>query len=287
MELPANQSEINNFLSSFFPNMRKPQAFTIMDIFKKIAPSDILTKDNPLYNQIQLETRNIYLYLDESIKKFHLLLNSNLKDFDDCLRCIESISIPNKCVCAGSIDKIPGWRCVECSKYANTIYCNDCYLKSKHLHRNHTIQFLYSANGMCDCGDPDSLYVYCPEHSGPFKTQEQINDYISKIFSKEVLDKLNDFFGNLFLTFSKYLILTEKCEYFYSDSFEEKFKTKDSILNEEKEDIILLKNNFIVVFQNLMNFLRLISEKNIGMLHLIADYFLKNHFKNKKIRIYI
>ena len=172
---------------------------------------------------------------------------------------------------------------MECSKYANTIYCNDCYLKSKHLHRNHTIQFLYSANGMCDCGDPDSLYVYCPEHSGPFKTQEQINDYISKIFSKEVLDKLNDFFGNLFLTFSKYLILTEKCEYFYSDSFEEKFKTKDSILNEKKEDIILLKNNFIVVFQNLMNFLRLISEKNIGMLHLIADYFLKNHFKNQKL----
>ena len=89
------------------------------------------------------------------------------------------------------------------------------------------------------------------------------------------------------MTFSKYLILTEKCEYFYSDSFEEKFKTKDSKLNGEKEDIILLKNNFIVVFQNLMNFLRLISEKNIGILHLIADYFLKNHFKNKKIRIYI
>ena len=70
MELPANQSEINDFLSSFFPHMRRPQVFTVMDVFKKIVTSDILTKDNPLYKQIQLETRNIYLYLDESIKNF-------------------------------------------------------------------------------------------------------------------------------------------------------------------------------------------------------------------------
>ena len=67
---------------------------------------------------------------------------------------------------------------------------------------------------MCDCGDPDSLNIYCPEHSGPYTTQEQIDDYISKIFKKKILDKLKDFFEKLFSRFSKYLILTEQCEYF-------------------------------------------------------------------------
>ena len=38
---------------------------------------------------------------------------------------------------------------------------------------------------MCDCGDPDALYNFCSEHSGPFKDKKEIDAYISKIFPKE------------------------------------------------------------------------------------------------------
>ena len=65
---------------------------------------------------------------------------------------------------------------------------------------------------MCDCGDPDSLYTFCPEHSGPYVDQKQIDNYISKTFEKEILKKLKEFFDDFFLKFSKYLILTEKCD---------------------------------------------------------------------------
>ena len=65
---------------------------------------------------------------------------------------------------------------------------------------------------MCDCGDPDSLYIFCPEHSGPFTNQIQIIEYISKNFNVDILNKLILFFDEFFCKFSKYLILTEKNE---------------------------------------------------------------------------
>ena len=154
--------EINDFLR-FFQNIEK-KSQSIMDNFKKINSRPLLTKDNPLYNQIYVETIKVSSFLEESIINFHLLFDKNLVNFEDSLKYIESISIPNNCICAGAIDKISGWRCVECSKYENAIYCNDCYLKSKNFHKNHTVHYLYSSTGMCDCGDPNALFyskIYC------------------------------------------------------------------------------------------------------------------------------
>ena len=140
---------------------------------------------------------------------------------------------------------------------------------------------------MCDCGDPDSLYNYCPEHTGPFTEQKQIDEYISKIFKKETIDKLKDYFEELFLRFSKYFILTEKCLYFCKEFYEDKFSNdnydEDLSVSPEEQDIKSLKKNFEIVAQNFINFLILISEKNFGILHLILNSFLKNHFENKDI----
>jgi len=257
-----------NLNNLFFQNLQIPIQNNIIEkTFKDIQPNELLTQDNPFYNKIHNETKDIYLFLKTSIDNFHLIFEKEkLKDFEESLNFLEKISIPDKCVCAGVIDKIPGWRCVDCSKYENAIYCNDCYIKSKDLHKNHNVVFLYSSSGMCDCGDPDSLKIFCPDHSGPFSDQKQIDEYISKIFNKEILDKLKTFFETLFLRFSKYLILTEQCEYFCPDLYNEKFKDN----NNEKDlskDIDLLKSNFGIVFQNLITFLRLISQKNLGIFH--------------------
>ena len=265
--------------------------YIFMDIFKGIKDINLSLKENILYNKIDTETKIIHSFLMESIKGFHKIFGNNLLSFEDALEYLEKISIPNKCVCAGVIDNIPGWRCVECSKFENAIYCSDCYKKSKHLHKGHKIYFLYASGGMCDCGDPDSLSIFCPEHTGPFVNQEQINKYISKIFPKEILDKLISFFDKLFFHFSEYFILTEKCDLFYNIFFKEKFENigtedleKFEMLIKEKNDVISLKKNFCIVFQNLIHFLRLISQKNIAMLHLIANYLLKNNFENQIIK---
>ena len=76
--------------------------------------------------------------------------------------------------------------------------------------------------------------------------------------------------------------MTEQCEYFCPDLFNEEFNGNNNDIDLSK-DIFLLKSNFGIVFQNLITFLRLISQKNLGMLHLIANYFLKNHLENQKL----
>ena len=279
----------SNFLLRFFQNEIKEENNNMMlNLFNELEQKELSTKDNASFSKIYDDTKEINLYLLDIIKnKFHLLFNENIKTFKESLDYLEKISIPNKCVCAEIIETIPGWRCIDCSKYENSIYCNDCFIRSKDLHKNHNVLFLYSSRGMCDCGDPDSLYTYCSEHSGPFLEEKQINDYISMIFPNETLNKLKEFFNDLFYKFSKYLVLTEQFEYFYYDVFNKKFHNKKDEKNEElkkeKEDVLLLKENFRVVFQNLLDFLRLISSKNLGMLHLIANYFLKSSLENKNL----
>ena len=86
------------------------------------------------------------------------------------------------------------------------------------------------------------------------------------------------------MRFSKYLVLTENCDYFFKDFFDEKYEViNNPSLSAEKEDFLLIKKNFSIVYQNLIHFLRLISHKNLGMLHLLANFFLKSHLENKKL----
>ena len=51
---------------------------------------------------------------------------------------------------------------------------------------------------MCGCGEPEALSTFCPEHSGPHMTQKYIDEYISKVFDEELLEKLKKFFDKIF-----------------------------------------------------------------------------------------
>ena len=126
--------------------------------------------------------------------------------------------------------------------------------------------------GRCDCGDPNNLKVFCPEHKGSFKDMKEIDEFIEKSFPTDILSKLHSFFDDLFLKFSQYLILGEKCNFFRWDILQ--FETFTEI---EKNDISLLKDNFCVVFQNFLTFLYIITYKNMGMLYLVSKYFLNNY----------
>ena len=250
----------------------------IINGFKSLIHKKIVTKTNIIYNEIESQTLKMYFYFLEKTDNFIKIFEQNFSSLEETYKYLESISIPNKCECAGIIDTIPGWRCADCSQSENVIYCSNCYIKSKHLHKGHKVYYLRSSGGMCDCGDPDSLYTFCQEHCGPYTEQKQIDELIEKSFSKNVLNNLKIFFDDFFLEFSKYLILTEKCEYFYNEVLEEDEKT-----GKEKSDILLLKKNFVIIFQNFLNFIYKITKTNLGMFHLVSIYLLKNHFKNEVI----
>ena len=249
------------------------------DYFTNLTEEKLSQEEDEFNKKIYSETKNMNEYLMKSISNFQKIFTNNKStSFNDFLKYLEKRAIPNNCVCAGVIESIPGWRCVDCSTYENSIYCNDCYKNSKDLHKNHTMYFLYSSGGMCDCGDPGSLKTFCPKHSGPFKNAEEIKKFIEKSFNKKEICDLKIFFDEFFYKFSRYFFILEDYDLFYNEYFHEIYpidenKEKDNI----KKDIILLKKNFCILFQNFLNFLRLISQKNMGMLHLISNYFIKNN----------
>ena len=240
-----------------------------------------LSKNADEFNQkIDSETKKINKYFIESIFTFQkiFLTNENSTSFSDLLKYLENRAIPNNCVCAGVIDLIPGWRCADCSTYENSIYCNDCYKSSKKMHEGHTMYFLYSSGGMCDCGDPDSLSKFCPNHTGPFKTSEEIENFIERSFNKDEIKNLKNFFDEFFYKFSRYFFILEDYDLFIKEHFKEIYPNNQQNDNDYiKQDIILLKKQFCIVFQNFLNFLRLISKDNLGLLHLISNYFVKNN----------
>ena len=241
---------------------------------------DELSKNADEFNiKIFSETKNMHTYLMESITAFQkIFLGNNLTSFSDFLSYLEKRAIPNNCVCAGVIDTIPGWRCVQCSTYENSIYCNDCYKSSKKLHDDHTILFLYSSGGMCDCGDPDSLRKFCPNHTGPFKTSEEIQNFIENSFTKDEIKNLKIFFDEFFYKFSRYLFILDGYDLFYREYFRDIYPFSQQNENDYvRNDIILLKKQFCIVFQNFLNFLRLISKGNLGILQFLANYFIKNN----------
>ena len=277
ISIEENESESDNNKELFSPN-----------------PEQIKFDSNSLYEKIYNETSIMLIYLEESIKNFYKIFNQKqLKTFNDVLNYLENISIQNKCVCAELINETPAWRCEDCCQYESAIYCSECYKKSKHLHKNHKIYYLYSSGGMCDCGDPDSLCTFCPDHSGPYTNQEEINKYISTIFSEEIIYNLNNFFEEFFFKFTKYFILTEKCDLFCESIFDETFNNinqenqenqnnqENEALNKEKDSILYIKYKFGELFQNLLDFFKQISSKNVGMLNILANHFLKNHFKKE------
>ena len=240
--------------------------------FRRLKSQNLKIK-NSLLNEIQNESLLLEKYFFKKLNDFPKIFEgNNFASYQEAFDYLKYKAIPTKCECAGIIDNIPGWRCIDCSKYENTIYCSKCYINSKEIHKNHKVEFSNESSGMCDCGDPDSLYNFCPEHCGPFTEQKQIDDYINQVFPENILNNLKIFLDDMFYHLTKYLLLTEKCKLFYNKIMNKKDQKEDSISN-----IISVKENFAIIFKNFLNFFRKISEKNVAMLHILSSYFLKNN----------
>ena len=242
--------------------------------FKKLSNKNLKTNSNPLFKEIHKETSILFSYLEEKMKKFPEIFEKKIKNLEDTMNYLESIAKPNNCKCPEIIDSVPGFKCLDCSE-SDSIYCSNCYLKSKNLHKGHKVHYLpktEKTTGRCGCGDPNNLKSFCPEHKGPFTNIKEIDEFIEKSFSPEILSKLNIFFEDLFLKFSKYLVLTEQCTFFSWERFIIDIHNAD-----EKKDIALIEGNFCALFQNFLTFLFVITNKNMGMLYLVTKYILKNY----------
>ena len=241
--------------------------------FNIITDKNLKTQNNILFKNVHEETLNTFLFIQKKVNEFQEIFEQNLKTVEETMSYLEKIALPNNFKCSELIDSVPGWKCLDCTK-SDSIYCSKCFLKSKNLHKGHKIHYLpktAKACSRCDCGDPNNLNIFCSEHKGLFNEIKQIDEFIEKSFPQNILSKLNSFFDDFFLQISKYLILTEQCTFFTEERL-----IMDIQNRLEKDDIALIKDNFGKVFQNILTFLYIITNKNIGMLYLVTKYMLKN-----------
>jgi hypothetical protein len=100
------------------------------------------------------------------------------------------------------------FRCVECAVDKNCVVCARCFFNSKkyHIENNHTIKFIRTTGGCCDCGDPGSWDSrgFCQEH----RCRTEVEDGMEAFNSLKLLDpKLADRAAHIIPSTVTYLCL--------------------------------------------------------------------------------
>ena len=108
---------------------------------------------------------------------------------------------------------------VDCELESHSIYCNDCFIKEKHI--GHEVLYYSNALGFCDCGIKTTIKPegFCDKHKGEYTNMEDLMAFIkTNKKDKNALYKLGENFYNA--TFIKNVIdvIGEKCKiYFQGD----------------------------------------------------------------------
>ena len=138
----------------------------------------------------------------------------NVKTIDQMNLFFALLELDSNTICGCKMEGVGAWRCEDCVNTENTIFCQECWSKTKEKHANHNIVFLNRVNGTCDCGDHNCIdkKYFCPKHIGIFENDAEINDYILDCLGEKVSGALKLANDILFRGMAKYYILavTEK-----------------------------------------------------------------------------
>ena len=115
---------------------------------------------------------------------------------------LKSISVPDSSKCGKEIKKGEGgWECKDCELDTSSIYCNDCFIKEKHL--DHNFYFNQGSCGFCDCG-VDSVIKqegFCNKHKGEYNNMSDLMNFIKSSINEKLLDNINNIFNKIIWLF--------------------------------------------------------------------------------------
>ena len=179
--------------------------------------------------------------------------------YDDSFFCyLKSISVPNTTTCGKEIKRGDGgWKCKDCELETFSIYCNECFIKEKHL--GHKIFFNPGAHGFCDCGvnlvlKPEG---FCPKHKGDYNNMNDLMNFIKLSINEKLLNDINDIFNKIILLFiNKIKLLIEK------DEEEEEDEEKDNELYKMLDELEIFGNK--------------LYNNNLGLFYLFTLKFTEN-----------
>ena len=121
---------------------------------------------------------------------------------DSFFNYLKTISVPNNSMCGKEIKLGEGgWECKDCEIGTSSIYCNDCFIKEKHI--GHKTYFDPGITGFCDCGIRVTIKPegFCDKHKGEFSNIIDLTDFIKMSIKDNVYNKINDIFNKILLLF--------------------------------------------------------------------------------------
>ena len=133
----------------------------------------------------------------------------NLKSIQEMDVFFALLEVDSNTVCAKKMVDVGGWRCVDCAKNNNIIFCQDCWSKMKDRHKDHNVVFISEVSGTCDCGDHNCIdrQYFCPKHKGTIERKEEINAYINRVLGEKLAQRIKEvnerMFNNMFNFFMK------------------------------------------------------------------------------------
>ena len=142
---------------------------------------------------------------------------------------LKSISIPNTTTCGKEIKLGDGgWKCKDCELESCSVYCNDCFIKEKHL--GHDIYFSPNASGFCDCGVPIVLKPegFCDKHKGDYDNMRDLMDFIKSSINEKVLERVNEIFNKIIF------LLLGKIKDLESERIKEEERVKQKLVGFEE-----------------------------------------------------
>ena len=208
--------------------------------------------------------------IDEIAKSFGYEYN------DEFFSYLKSISKENKQVCNRHVAKGEGgWKCTDCELDTLMLICNDCFTKSKDVHKGHRIMFNPNSSGYCDCGDPNVLVKegFCPDHKGPIDNQKDLMKFIKESIDENILNKINLLLEDIFLLLMEKINILSNMQSDEKEKEEEK-KEEENEKNKEKE---IIKNELFSMLEEFISFCSNLYKNNLGLFYFVTLKFTENY----------
>ena len=170
---------------------------------------------------------------------------------------LKSISVPNNSICTKEIKVGEGsWKCEDCEFKNTIVYCNDCFIKDKHI--GHKAYFDASGCGFCDCGIKSAMKAegFCDKHKGEIDNMKDLIDFIKLSINDKIYKNINDIFDKIIMIFIE--------------------KNKEFV-DKHKEEVIEEQNELYKMFDYLEIFLDKLYKSNLSLFYFFTLKFTENY----------
>ena len=104
-------------------------------------------------------------------------------------------------ICLKLIKNQGVWKCKDCQKNKESIYCNECWglVRKEHINENHKYEYIGDyICGTCDCGNSNNIdeKFICPKHKKNYEENISIDEEKKKkfqIYHKELFSQMANY----------------------------------------------------------------------------------------------